>query len=466
MLGSGLPNPFLREALAQTIGDRYLVVLFLDGGNDGLNTVTPIQNGTSGALRDAYHNARSSNAATGGIRLADSDLLYVGDDADTDTPIGLHPAFGHGNNGGLWGLYNQGKVAVLQGCGYPLPDLSHDSSRKKWERADPLNVGDGTGWVGRYLAANYGLLDIPAVAVRGGIPGEFAQNATGVLAVSTLAGFTFPYHSTSSSYATENTSRNVAFQALCDTALASGQSTLEFAGQVGSSILSSTQIYPALNTDYVNDPNRAIFNPVYAAPPQYAGQNVSSQLARDLREVAKGIFGVENGKVDSRFFEVRTGGFDTHSNQGGAVGAQALLHARISFALETFYADLEDMGTADKTTTIIYSEFSRRIRQNDSGTDHGSQGPVFVIGGSVNGGLYGKHPDINEGALASSGNTFYIQGPANTPYRSLDIRDIYGTIMKHWLNMPASQVAALLPLDTGSSSTRWTTADFDLPLFV
>src|SRR6185503_19476790 len=152
--GPGLANPFLRQALADTIGDRYLVVVFLDGGNDGLNTVTPIANGNnmgtygfSGDLRAVYAAKRTS------IRLTDSALLPIGNDLGTNTPLGLHP--------GLQGLYNlqtngDAGVAVIQNCGYPIPNLSHDESRQNFETADPLGVGDGTGWVGRHLAANYG----------------------------------------------------------------------------------------------------------------------------------------------------------------------------------------------------------------------------------------------------------------------------------------------------------------------
>jgi len=125
------------------------------------------------------------------------------------------------------------------------------------------------------------------------------------------------------------------------------------------------------------------------------------------------------------------------------------------------------MGVADKVCLLVWSEFSRRIEQNDNGTDHGSQGPMFVIGGPVTGGVYGNHPDINDGttgfpkALDNQGNTVYSQ--AAGPHRSTDFRDVYGTALKHWLNMPEAQILSdVLPLDSGSAADYWTVQNFDL----
>jgi uncharacterized protein (DUF1501 family) len=143
------------------------------------------------------------------------------------------------------------------------------------------------------------------------------------------------------------------------------------------------------------------------------------------------------------------------------------LHNEVGTALDVFWDDITNMGVADKTCVVIWSEFSRRINQNDSGTDHGSQGPMFVIGGQVAGGLYGNFPDIGEEETdLKNGNTVYLQGPANTPFRATDFRDVYGTILKHWLNVPAGTVASILPADAGDPNFYWTAPNFDLPLFL
>jgi uncharacterized protein (DUF1501 family) len=193
-------------------------------------------------------------------------------------------------------------------------------------------------------------------------------------------------------------------------------------------------------------------------------------MAGDLREVAKIIYGVENAapNVSARFFQIRNGGYDTHSDQGGAspTGQHFLLHRELAQALKVFYDDVADMGVADKVCVMVWSEFSRRVPQNDNGTDHGSQGPMFVLGGTVVGGVYGNHPNIEEAAIDNDGNTVYSQAAAN-PFRSTDFRDVYGTILKHWLNMPHLQIVSdVLPLDGGNPDTRWTVEDFDMGFLV
>src|SRR5690606_4117563 len=169
---------------------------------------------------------------------------------------------------------------------------------------------------------------------------------------------------------------------------------------------------------------------------------IDRRLAYDLREVAKIIYGVSSGVpgVGARFFQLSNGGYDTHSDQGGALGQHYELHREFGDSLKVFYDDLADMGVADKVLTVVWSEFSRRIEQNGNGTDHGSQGPMFVIGGpnALNGGVYGNHPNIAKSDLEGDGNTRYRQ--TAHPFRSTDFRDVFGTILKHWLNMSQPQI--------------------------
>src|SRR5262245_21582887 len=201
LLGPGLlANPFMRKAFASLEdNDRYFVVIFLDGGNDGLNTVVP----TSGPLRMGYESARGTGS--GGLRLTAGDLANTAIAADpgTGTQLALHPGFlgfpGLPGDGGLHDLYldtsttGVGKVAVVQGCGYPEYSLSHEESRVIWQTADPLGAGYATGWVGRHLAAQYSASAIPAVNIADSIVGEFKQTGTSVLAVRRLNEFDFPY---------------------------------------------------------------------------------------------------------------------------------------------------------------------------------------------------------------------------------------------------------------------------------
>jgi uncharacterized protein (DUF1501 family) len=468
VLGPNLfANPLLRKAFAD-IGNKYLVVIFLDGGNDGINTVVPASNG-SGTLRDDYLNARSSGG--GGLQLSLADLTdtIIGQDPNTGADLGLHPGFRGlsqtlGDPGAL-GLFHPlllGKVAVVQGCGYPDYSLSHEESRVIWESGDPVGAGyGGSGWVGRHLAATYPGTAIPAVNIADSIVGEFKQTATSVLALRRLAEFGFPYDESVSGYlGDENDAKRTAFLDLHQ--IAGGQSTVQYIRGSGETTLLSSEQFPAVSQAYNNDPARDPFQQEYA--------DFDRSTARDLREVAKVIYGIENTglllpNAQPHFFQVSNGGYDTHSDQGaGTPGGQHFgLHAEVAGAINIFYRDLADMspGLEDRVLIVVWSEFSRRILQNENGTDHGSQGPMFVIGGAVNGGVYGNHPNIAESAWDDEGNTVYTQN-AN-PFRSIDFRDVYGTIFKHWVGLSNAQIVpSILQLDAGPASDYWTVANFDL----
>jgi uncharacterized protein (DUF1501 family) len=445
-------NPLLHRALAAAVGDRYLVVFLLDGGNDGLNTIVPYDNG-GGTLRSDYEAAR--NTGSGGIQISPGSLLVPNApgwplvDPNTGAQLGFHPGLA-----GINALYEAGQVAVIQGCGYPSYDLSHDVSSSIWETADPLGALSGaTGWMGRYLTAFYGANDIPGVCVRSSVAGEFQQTGTSVLAVQRLRNFGFPFD-TEESYEVDEAAKRAAFNDLYGVAAGGSHAMLQLLGNSGLSTLISADAYPPLHTMY--QAARGAWSDLY--------DDLDTSSARDLREVAKIIYGVANSvpNVNARFFEVRNGGYDTHSNQGGAEtgGQHYRLHAEVGDAIQLFFQDLADMqpGLEDKVALMVWSEFSRRIPQNDNGTDHGSQGPMLVIGGGVDGGIYGNHPNIAESALDDNGNTEYSQAGA---FRSTDIRDVYGTILKHWLNLP--NPATVLPLDGGNPADYWTVANFDLP---
>jgi len=454
-------NPFLQRAMAATIGNRYLVVLFLDGGNDGFNTVVPYENGT---LRTAY--AANRKTGNGGLRLQQGDLdgsslgtagTLIGDDPNTGAQLALHPGFRglpglSAGAGGLKAIYDAGELAVIQGCGYPSYSLSHDESRTIWQTANPFRLGPytGTGWVGRVLAdpsQMYSGGDIPGVNIESNVAPEFRQTATSVLAINRLRAFGFPYDG---DYSGDDNDKEAAFSAL----YAAAQSgSLSYIANSGLATLASTNSYPPLHGHY--ESARGTFSDLY--------DGIDRGTARDLREIAKIIYGIETGVpgVAAHFFRLSNGGYDTHSDQGAADsdGQHFQLHGEVGAALKVFRDDLADMGAWDRTCVLVYSEFSRRIPQNDNGTDHGSQGPMFILGGGVNGGVYGNHPNVND--LDDDENTQYRQD-AYGGFRSTDFRDVYGTVLKHWVNMAPATVTALLPLDTGNAATRWTVANFDV----
>jgi uncharacterized protein (DUF1501 family) len=447
LLGPALfENAFVRRAMADTIGNRYLVVLFLDGGNDGLNTVVPY---SSGALRTAYNGYRHTGG--GGINLSQASLAgtTIGTDAGTGTQLALHPGFSS-----LKALYDLGKVAVIQGCGYPNPSLSHDESRGIWQTANPLGLGayTGTGWVGRHLAGEYGSTQVPGVCIDSSVAPEARQTATSVLALNRLEDFGFPYDDYDGS---DDNRKRTAFQALYGQAAGELQPIRGYVGDSGLATLTSSESYPQAHDVYETE--RASWSATYDA--------IGRSTADDLREIAKIIWAQERtphlANISSHFFHVNNGGYDTHSDQGAEEidGQHYDLHKEVGDSIKAFYDDLADMGVASRTCVVVWSEFSRRIPQNDNGTDHGSQGPMFVIGGSVTGGVYGRHPDIF--TLDEDENTIYSQ--AAGAHRSTDFRDVYGTILAHFVNMtPANILASVLPIDGGDPASYWTAANFNL----
>ena len=447
LLGPSLwQSPFARPALAEALNDRYFIVLFLNGGNDGLNTVVPLANGSampsilSNGLRTAYDQMRDT------INLTPEMLAATQIDSDplTGTELALHPGLA-----GLKDLYDRGAVAVIQGCGYPSPNLSHDTSSRKWQTGQPIGAYGADGWVGRFLADNYDSSQIPAVTASGRIAPELHQTATSVLGIDRLDRFGFPRDNFATS---DHAAKDAVFAALYDSAKGSANFLKQRVGSIGDSSYAATQVFPQLYTSYVAA--RSGFNDLYNTD--------STTTKRRMRDIAAYILGTENGTVDSRFFQLSLGGFDTHSNQGTTEGGQNRRLAEFSDAFKIFYDDMEDMGIAHKVCLMVWSEFSRRIPQNSNdGTDHGTQGPMFVIGGAVNGGVYGAHPNVNEDALSNQGNTPYSQDPAD-PFRSTDFRDVYGTIARHWFGV--ADPTSYFPLDHPASDPAlfWRSADFDM----
>jgi len=445
--GSWLRHPLVGAALAQAIADRFLVVLYLEGGNDGLNTVVPIENGSHARLREAYEAAR--HEGVGGLRIAAGELanLLIPPDPGTQTGLALHPALR-----GLKNLYERGDVAILQGCGAPQYSLSHEVARRAWQLGNPLGMATpASGWLGRYLASRYEATDIPALSVRNDVAAELLQNSTNVLAIPRLQDFSFPYDSL---YPADTARRRAAFLALHTEALIQTQPVLRFVGNTGAAALHTSERLPPLAHTYANE--RARFHHSY--------ETAGSEISRHLREVASVLYAVKQQvpQIDLRIFEAQDHGYDTHSDQGatGSGSFHARLLQRIGDGLEIFAEDCIDMGLWDQVCVLVYTEFNRRVEQNANGTDHGSQGPLFVLGGQVNGGVYGNHPNINAAALDENGNTPYSQA-GEDPFRSTDFRDVYGTLLKKWLGV--AEPALILPLDPGDAQHVWALPDFSLP---
>jgi len=365
---------------AQAAQQKTLIVVQLAGGNDGLNTIVPYTDGT-------YYQARPT------LAIKPSDVIRL------NSRLGMHPALK-----ALSPLWTAGKLAVVEGVGYPNPNLSHFASMDIWQTLDLSGQG-AQGWLGKYVA---GLVD------KQGHPFE-----------SLAAGTTLP----------------VALKALnADVpVVASPQSYRLLPDPAQPEIRVTDARIQALLKLYNTYPQSAPYAALLDATAQGAMQgaktlhDVASQykpaatypntnFARGLQVLAEVI--VQG--LGLRVGYVTLGGFDTHGEQA-STQQQRLLE--LAEGLAAFYADLEGHDAADNVVVMTWSEFGRRVEENASaGTDHGTAAPLFVLGKSVQGAIYGEPPDLNH--LDSAGNLLY----------TTDFRSVYATVLERWLGAPASAI--------------------------
>jgi uncharacterized protein (DUF1501 family) len=417
------PHPLLRAMLGAGVAwaappDAILVLVQLEGGNDGLNTVIP---SAAGVQRTTYDTKRPNL----GVPLAN--LAGTGIGSSGGTALALHPTMG-----GLKTLFDAGKVAVVNGVGYPNQNLSHFRSEDIWFGAlDPTEVPAepfATGWFGRYLdAAGFGPSNIVAVDVNETMNPIFVSTDSNVLAVRRIADFVIPDDPLYPDYAAKKAALQAAYAVEADPLETSGvQLSI---GTSGDAMLGKIDVYANVSTTWSSNLNGI------------GGSlgNSLKQVSSILRYDALGM-GPATG---ARFFHVRLGGFDTHTQQQADLltGTQPVRLQRVSDSLKAFYDDMVALGIANKVLVMTFSEFGRRVAENGSGstagTDHGAASPLFVVGDPVNGGLYGTFPNLTD---LDGGNTKW----------NVDFRQVYATIIDKWL---LGAAGAHAPILNGSFTT-------------
>lgn len=346
-----------------------LVVLQLSGGNDGLNTVIPFADPQYSKLRPT-------------LGFPANEVLHLNDS------VGLNP-----NLSKLKALYDQGKVAVIQGVGYPNPNRSHFRSMDIWHSAHPESF-ERSGWLGRYVSACQCAQDnaLPAISVGDQLNTLFWTDTTLVPAVASIGAFSFL---TDTRYKNDRTFQMQTLQNIYSQA--GNWSSYEGLIRRGTleALAGSDELQKVAAT--------------YQTPVQYPQNN---GLANQLKLVAQVI----NGKLGTRLFSVSMGGYDTHANQKTTQDKNL---GQLGDALDAFMQDLANIGQQDNVVIMTFSEFGRRAKQNGSeGTDHGTAEPMFVIGNKVKGGLYGSYPSL--GDLDSNGDLKF----------SSDFRSVYAGMLQ------------------------------------
>jgi uncharacterized protein (DUF1501 family) len=368
-------------ALDPTKKNRILVVLQLSGGNDGVNTVIPFNDPNYARLRPT-------------LGITGSDVLHL-----TDS-VGLNP-----NLAKLKGMYDQGKVAIVQGVGYPNPNRSHFRSMDIWHSATPDSF-ERSGWLGRYVAACQCAQDntMPAISVGDQLNSMFWTDTTLVPSVASIGAYSFL---TDTKFKND---RGYQMQTL--------QNIYNQAGNWSpyESLIRRGTLQALADSDSLQKVAAA-----YQSPIKYAADN---GLASQLKMVGEVI----GGNLGTRLFSVSMGGFDTHADQ--KVHQDKLL-AQMDDALDSFMQDLAYMKRQDDVTIMAFSEFGRRVKQNGSmGTDHGTAEPMFIIGNTVQGGMYGTYPSL--GDLDNNGDLKF----------NADFRSVYAGILKDVVGVDPAPILA------------------------
>jgi uncharacterized protein (DUF1501 family) len=338
--------------------NRTLVLINLQGGNDGLNCIVPHGDAQ-------YYKLRPT------IGIPQSQVLGI------DSTIGFNP-----NMKALKAMYDKGMVAVVQGVGYPQPDHSHFRSTEIWQTAAPDKYLH-TGWLGRYLDE----ADLPktnlfnGVAVAPVLPEVMISNSVDVPAIPSERGYGLISDRNSASRATYT-------KVVRDAGVPFESPYLSHVLEIEDHAQRGSEELPKLIGGYTTTAS-------YPATP----------LGRSLALAAQ----IVGSKIGTRVIYIQHGSFDTHVSQQAT---QNRLLGEFSDAMSAFYDDLGAHGNDGSVLTMTFSEFGRRLEENaNRGTDHGEASPLFLVGGGVKGGLYGTYPDL---ASSTSGNL-----PFTTDFRSV-----------------------------------------------
>ncbi len=360
VLTAGRTNAAVRALLAPGEGASHaLVLLQLTGGNDGLSTVVP-------AADPLYARARRAT------RIAEKEVLPLGKD------LGLHPALVE-----LHREFGEGRLAVVQGVGYPRPNRSHFKSLDVWHSASPDGRSARSGWIGRLAEVAFAADDEPNRVIHLGHGVPFSLHSPTRPAVS----FESPkaYRFAANEDALTDAARAGDVEG-ASPALSRLRSVLRDAARSSQSVREVVAAYRS-EVDYPR-----------------------GSLGAALRTAAALL----KSDLGCRVVSLEQTGYDTHAAQRGH---HDRVMAELDAALVAFASDLRGTEIGRRTATLVFSEFGRRVAENGSnGTDHGTAGPLFLLGEPVRGGLHGRTPsldDLDEGDLV----------------HTTDFRAVYATVV-------------------------------------
>ena len=351
-----------------------LVVVQLTGGNDFMNTIVPYNS-------PVYYDARPT------VVIPQDKVLPI------DDQLGFNP-----NLAPLKDMYDEGKVAVVQGIGYENSSRSHFRAMDIWHTCEPVEIGS-EGWLGRTIRE----IDpnkenvLTAVNIGRGLPRALVAPGVPVTSVGDLdnVGLMTSIH--------ERERRDNAlemFKKMYAPAVGSGP-VMDYLSQTGLDVYTGADILKQAPA-------------VYSSEVEYA----DNSIAKSLKDVAR----THLAGLGTRIFYTNHGGYDHHANENKT---HPQLLTELSGAVSDFFQDLRDHDAAEEVTMLVFTEFGRRMRDNGSGTDHGSGGGAFIIGDRVNGGLYSEYPSLDPARWLHGEDLDW----------TIDYRGIYSTILDQWLGL-------------------------------
>lgn len=384
----------LLKSAGSNCEDHVLVMVQLNGGNDGLNTLVPLDQ-LSNLVK-----VRSN------IMLPENKLLGL----NSTVSNALHPSLK-----GLQTLFNDGKVTAVQNVGYPNPDYSHFRSTDIWLTASDSDKVLSTGWAGRYFNTdhptfpeNYPNTDNPdPIAIQVGYVASPAYHGPNANFGHTISGLSDFYNLVEDADVPDKTSpygHELAFVRRTARQTNSYNERIKVAAENASNMSS---LYPV------------------------EGEN---SLADQLKIVARCVA----GGLKTKMYLVTLGGFDTHAEQVDktdvTAGAHADLLKKVGDALLAFQDDIEKLNVSERVLSMTFSEFGRRITSNGSlGTDHGAAAPIFMVSNGIETGVIGNNPTI-------TGNE---TGQDNLPMQ-IDFRSVYGSVLRDWFCVDETTIRDVL----------------------
>jgi uncharacterized protein (DUF1501 family) len=366
--------------MTSTKKDPVLVVLQLSGGNDAMNTLVPYGN-------PRYRDNRPS------VRVPEEQVLKI------DDKVGLNP-----NMGPMKRIFDDGKMAIIQGVGYPNPNRSHFRSMDIWHTCEPDTQGT-EGWLGRAVRDLDPRKDnvLTAVNFGRGLPRALAAPGVPVASVGNLSTYGVL---TGIDGEDQRAEALDVFSRIYSPTMGRSM-VVDYLSQTGTDALKGADVLSTAPAQY-------------SSSVEYGGDTVA-QYMKNIAQVHLAGFGTRVLYTTAPY-----NSFDTHA---GEMVAHANLWRNTASAVGDFYDDLKEHSASDNVLLLVFTEFGRRVHDNGSGTDHGSGGVAFVLGDSVKGGLYGEYPSLEEGKLLDGDLHF-----------NNDFRSIYTTILENWLELDAKPI--------------------------